>query len=146
MCKWTGAPCTQSSFIVMAPGPRHTAGPTETPPPPYTGRAGGGGTRKRERTRSARSRDLLRHRAALSCDHIQRRGGGTHRVIGHVTQASSVEGCTRSVYYYPMPGKGRKYHRNTHLSIVRKRGRPSDALALGFLLIARLLLILKGYL
>ena len=76
VCEWRGAPCTQSSFIVMAPGPRHTAGPTETPPPPYTGRAGGGGTRKRERTRSARSRDLLRHRAALSCDHIQRRGGG----------------------------------------------------------------------
>ena len=60
-------------------------------------------------------------------------GGGTHCVIGHVTQASSVEGCTRSVYYYPMPGKGRKYHRNRHLPSV-KRGSPSIALALGFCL------------
>ena len=30
--------------------------------------------------------------------------------------------------------------------LVRKRGRPSVALALGFLLIVRLLLVLKGYL
>ena len=113
------------------------------PSPPYTGRSGGGGTRKRERTRSARSRDLLHHRVALSRDQIWAERGGTHRVIGHVTQASSAERCTRWVYYCPMPGKGSKYHWNTHL-IVRKRGRPSVALALGFLLIARLLLILKG--
>ena len=26
------------------------------------------------------------------------RGGGTHRVIGHVTQASSAESCAHSVY------------------------------------------------
>ena len=37
----------------MAPGPRHTAGPTETPPPLYTGRSGGGG-RIRERELSPR--------------------------------------------------------------------------------------------
>ena len=26
----------------------------------------------------------------------------THRVIGHVTQASFAEECARLVYYYPM--------------------------------------------
>jgi len=49
------------------------------PSPPYTGRSGGGGTRKRERTRSARSRDLLRHRAALSRERIRAERGGTHK-------------------------------------------------------------------
>jgi len=43
------------------------------PSPPYTGRSGGGGTRKRERTRYARSPDLLRHHTALSRDNT--RGG-----------------------------------------------------------------------
>ena len=56
--------------------------------------------------------------------------GGTHRVIGHVTQASSAERCAHSVYSYPMPWKGRKYTRNTQL-FMRKHGRPSVALALG---------------
>ena len=49
VCKWRGAPCTQSSFIVMAPGPRHTAGPTETPPPHTQADLGvGGHVRERE--------------------------------------------------------------------------------------------------
>jgi len=67
------------------------------PSPPYTGRSGGGGTRKRERTRSVRSRDLLRHRAALSRDDTRVEGGGPTAVIGHVTQASSADCCARSV-------------------------------------------------
>ena len=45
------------------------AGAHGDPSPPYTGRIGGGGTRKRERTLSARSRDQIRHRAAWSRDH-----------------------------------------------------------------------------
>ena len=61
------------------------------PSPPYTGRSGGGGTRKRERTRSAQSRDLLRHRAALSRDHIwvERGGGDPPR---HMSRDTSVIG------------------------------------------------------
>jgi len=42
-----------------------------------------------------------------------KRGGGTHRVIGHVTQASSAERCVRSVYPYPMPWTRRKHTQYT---------------------------------
>ena len=66
------------------------------PSPPYTGRPGGGGTLERERTQSARSGDLLRHPAALSRDHIRAERGGTHRVIGHVTQDWGRDARARS--------------------------------------------------
>jgi len=46
------------------------------PSPPYTGRSGGVGTRKRERTWSAQSRDLLCHCSARSHDNPRWRGGG----------------------------------------------------------------------
>ena len=62
------------------------------PSPPYTGRSGGGGTCKREKTRSARSRDLLPHRAALSRDHIRaERGGDPPRHRSLDTSVSSGE-------------------------------------------------------
>ena len=41
--------------------------------------------------------------------------GGTHRVRGHVTQASSAERCARSVYSYPMPRTRRKHTQYTQL-------------------------------
>ena len=117
----------------MALGPRHTAGPTETPPPPYTGRSGGGGTRKRERTRSARSHDQLCHPAALSRDRIRAERGGTHkRHRRSDARARSILAICRDLTV------------NTHglrTFFMRKHGRPSVALALGmrsfFLLIAR---------
>ena len=49
VCKCGGAPCTHSTFIEMAPRPRHTAGPTETPPPHTQADLGvGGHVRERE--------------------------------------------------------------------------------------------------
>ena len=77
------------------------------PSPPYTGRSGGGGTRKRDRTRSARSRDLLRHRAALSRDRIWRRGGDPPRHRSHDTSFISGELHTLSLLG-PMTGIGTK--------------------------------------
>jgi len=70
----------------MAPGPRHTAGSTETPPPHTQADLGVGG--------------YIRMRELGPCDHVTsyviarpghvtipgRRRGGTHRIIGHVTQ------------------------------------------------------------
>ena len=99
------------------------------PSPPYTGRSGGRGTCNRERTQSSRSRDLIRHCAALSRDHIRaERGGDPPRrrscdtsFIGGELRALSLVG--------PMP------RLNTHgirTFLVRKRGRPSVALASGF--------------
>jgi len=85
------------------------------PSPPYTGRSGGGGTRKRERTRSAQSRDLLRHCVARSRDNPGRRGGGDPprhrsrdtRQIGWELRALGLVG--------PMPHLISKYTWNTHL-------------------------------
>ena len=109
----------------------------ETPPPPYTGRPGGGGTVDRERTRSARSCDLLRHCAALSRDLIRVERGGTHkRHRRSDARARSTLALCRDLTV------------NTHrlrTFFMRKQGRPSVAHALGFLLLACLVLILKGY-
>ena len=85
------------------------------PSPPYTGRCGGGGTRKRERTRYARSPDQLRHRAALSRDGILAERGGdpprhrscdTRQIVGEMHALGLVG---------PMRRLNRKYKRNTHL-------------------------------
>ena len=75
------------------------------PSPPYTGRPGVGGTVERERTRSARSCDLLRHRAARSHDNTRAERGGTYRIIGHVTQGSSSDVRARSNRPYAGEGK-----------------------------------------
>ena len=83
--------------------------------PPYTGRSGGGGTHKKERTRSALSRDLLHHRAALSRDRIQAERGGDPplhrsrdtRQIGGEMRALGLVG--------PMPRLDSKYTWITHL-------------------------------
>ena len=56
----------------------------------------------------------------------------------------TAERCVRSVYSYPMLWKGRKYTRNTHL-FAYIHGRPIYGHDDRFSLIARLLLILKGY-
>ena len=109
------------------------------PSPPYTGRSVGGGTCKRERTRSARSHDLLRHRAALSRDRILAERGGTHCVIDHVIQASSAERCACSVYYLTVNTNG------LHTFLAYMHGRSICGHDDSFLLIARLILILKGY-
>ena len=77
------------------------------PSPPYTGRPWDGGTLERERTRSARSRDLLRHLAARARDNTRAEKGGDpprHRsrdtsFIGRELHALDLIG--------PMPGKGK---------------------------------------
>ena len=81
----------------------------ETPPSPYTGSPGGGGTLERERTRSARSHDLLRHRAARSRD----------------TDSANTHGIRTFLAYI--------------------HGRPIKGHDDRFSLIARLILIVKGY-
>ena len=105
----------------MAPGPRLTGGSTEAPPPPNTGRSGVGGTRKRERTRSPQPRDLLRHRAALSHDHIRAERGGDplrHRSC----DTSFIGGELRALRLVgPMPRLKSKYTQNTHLFSVHTR-------------------------
>ena len=97
VCEWKGAPCTKSSFIEMAPGPRHMAGPTETPTPPTQADLKVGG---HERERELGLRDHVTCYVIARPGHVSkpgRRGGGTHRIIGLVTQASLVERCARSV-------------------------------------------------
>ena len=113
------------------------------PSPQYTGRSGGGGRRKRERTWSARSRDLLCHRAALSLDELRAERGGTHRVIGHVTQASSWrDACARSTLALC---RGREVNTTgIRTFLVRKRGRPNVALALVFFAYSVLIIDFKG--
>ena len=91
------------------------------PSPPYTGRSGGVGTRKKERTRSAQSRDLLHHRAARSRDNPGLREGGDPprqrsrdtSFIGGELRALSLVG--------PMPRLNSKYTWNTHLFSVHAR-------------------------
>ena len=86
------------------------------PLPPYIGRSGGGRVRERE----LGPRDHVTSYVILRPCHVTisgQRGGGTHLVIGHVTQASSAERCVRSVYSYPMQWKGC----NTHLFSVHTR-------------------------
>ena len=76
---------------------RTYGGPTETPPPHRQADLGVGGHVREEE---------LSPRDHVTCYVIARpgyvtipgrRGGGTHRVIGHVTQASTTESCRRSV-------------------------------------------------
>ena len=74
-----------------------THGGAHGDPPPYTGQPGGGGQLMQKRNRAARSPELSRDPVAQSRDNTQAERGGTHRVIGHVTQASSAERCERSV-------------------------------------------------
>ena len=108
------------------------------PSPPYTGRAGGGGTRKRERTRSVLSCHLLRHRAALSHDRIRAERGGTHK--RHQWSDARTRSTLALCHDLTV---------NTHglrTFFMRKHSRPSVGHALGFSLIAHLILILKGYL
>jgi len=62
------------------------AGPTETPP--HTQANVGVGD---SGNRAARSCDLSHDRVARSRDNNWAEWGGTHRLIGHVTQASSEE-------------------------------------------------------
>ena len=74
---------------------------------------------------------------ALSHDRIRAERGGTHkRHQGRIARAWSTLALCRDLTV------------NTHglrTFFMRKHGRPSIAHALGFSLIARLLLILKGY-
>ena len=84
--------------------------------PPHTQADLGVGGHVRERALSPRDH-VTKYVIAWPC-HVtisRRRWGGTHCIIGHMIQASSVERCARSVYSCPMPGKESKYHRNTHL-------------------------------
>ena len=97
VCKWRGAPCTHSTFIEMAPGLWHTVGPMEIPPLHTQADGGVGGQLMRRelgrRDHVLGSRDHLTGHVTI----IERRGGGTQRVIGYATQDSSAERCTRSV-------------------------------------------------
>jgi len=131
--------CNLSSFIEMAPRRRHTAGPTETPTPPYTGRAGG--TRKREKTRCAGSRDLLHHRAARSRDHIRAERGGDPPC--HRSSDISVIGGEMRALGLLLPYAGERDINTLRIRtfLVRNHSRPSVAIMLIFLLIARFLLI-----
>jgi len=78
------------------------------PSPPIPRQIWGWGDKKRERTRSARSRDLLCHRAALTRDRIRAEREGD-------PQVSSAERCARLVYSCPMPRLDSKYTWITHL-------------------------------
>ena len=96
-------------------------GPKEFPPPPYTGRSRGGGTRKRERTLSARSSDLLHHRTARSRDHSQAKGGGDPPCNrSHDTSFIGGELCALGLIG-PMPHLNSLYTWNTHLFSVHAR-------------------------
>ena len=105
----------------MAPGQRHMAGPTETPPLHTKADLGVGGTRKRERTRSVRSHDLLHHCAAGSRDHSWAERGGDPprhrscdtRQIGGEMRALGLLG--------PMLRLDSKYTWITHLFSVHAR-------------------------
>ena len=114
------------------------SGPHGDPSPPYTGRSGGGG-RVRERELGPRDH-VTCYVIAWPC-HVtvsgRREGGGTHkRHRLRDERARSTLALCRDLTV------------NTHglrTFFMRKHGRPSVAHALGFLLIARLILILKGY-
>ena len=70
--------------------------------------------------------------------------GGTHHVIGHVTLHTSENPCARS----GSGGPGASHHNiNMEFAPLLSINAAVPALpeALGFLLITRLLLILKGY-
>jgi hypothetical protein len=108
------------------------------PSPPHTQADLGVGGRVRERTRSERSRDLLRHRAALSHDDTwAERGGDPPRHRSRDT--SFIGGELRALSLVcPMPRLNSKYTGNTHLFSVHAR---QDHIRL----IACFILILKGY-
>ena len=114
------------------------------PSPPYTGRSGGGGTRKRERTRSARSRDLLSHRAARSRDHSWvERGEDPPCHRSHDTRQIGGEMLALGLLG-PMPQLDSKYTWIMHLFSVHAQQATyshDDC----FLLLAYLILILKWY-
>jgi len=104
------------------------------PSPPYTGRSWGGGTRKRERTRSARSRDLLHHPPAWSRDNTRaERGGDTPR---HRSRDTSFIGGELRALGLTVNTNG------IRTFLVYMHGRPIYGHDNPFLLIARLILIL----
>ena len=107
----------------MAPGPRHTAGPTETPPPHTQADLGVGGP---VRERELGPRDHLTSYVTSQPCHVTvygRRGGGTHkRHRRRDARARSTLALCRDLTV------------NTHglrTFFMRKHGRPSVALALG---------------
>ena len=87
VCEWRGAPCTKSSFIEMAPRPRHTTGPTETPPPHTQADLGVGG---RVRERELGPRDHVTCYVIARPCHVTisgRRGGGPTSISGREMRA-----------------------------------------------------------